>query len=308
MKKIVALVLSLVMVLGLATTAFAATPAYYGDPDTLQQSINCLTDANTYTLEKYTSGTALAETFDTYYIWATDKLTGAKVQARGPFAIAASADSATHAFVDGKKITYLALDVAAYEGTVTAVPTVDQEDVEACGEMFTVGDVAAYVDGNGVFYVEDATGDAYNVGGKVVLLAEAVNGKIPEGVALDDVENTTTAGYVYVVSHAYAWDDKVVAGEYEITKVYCEECEKSFAFLEGTVAEAVEKFGAGNFAPVDYGNGDVFFVSLVPGAAADAEAGDKVESAETFDAGIAMYVGMSVMAAAGSAVVLKKKD
>ena len=37
-------------------------------------------------------------------------------------------------------------------------------------------------------------------------------------------------------------------------------------------------------------------------------AGDKVESAETFDAGIAMYVGMSVMAAAGSAVVLKKKD
>ncbi len=36
--------------------------------------------------------------------------------------------------------------------------------------------------------------------------------------------------------------------------------------------------------------------------------GDKVESAQTFDAGIAMYVGMSVMAAAGSAVVLKKKD
>ena len=37
--------------------------------------------------------------------------------------------------------------------------------------------------------------------------------------------------------------------------------------------------------------------------------GGKVQSAETFDAGIAMYVGMSVMAAAGSAVVIgKKKD
>ena len=35
---------------------------------------------------------------------------------------------------------------------------------------------------------------------------------------------------------------------------------------------------------------------------------DKVTSAETFDAGIAMYVGMSVMAAAGSAVVLKKRE
>ena len=35
---------------------------------------------------------------------------------------------------------------------------------------------------------------------------------------------------------------------------------------------------------------------------------DKVTSAETFDAGIAMYVGMSVMAAAGSVVVLKKRE
>ena len=35
---------------------------------------------------------------------------------------------------------------------------------------------------------------------------------------------------------------------------------------------------------------------------------DKVQSADTFDAGIAMYVGMSVMAAAGSAVVLKKRE
>ena len=45
-----------------------------------------------------------------------------------------------------------------------------------------------------------------------------------------------------------------------------------------------------------------------PTEAAAPAASDKVQSAETFDAGIAMYVGMSVMAAAGSAVVLKKKD
>ena len=43
-------------------------------------------------------------------------------------------------------------------------------------------------------------------------------------------------------------------------------------------------------------------------AAAAADDATTVESAQTFDAGIAMYVGMSVMAAAGSAVVLKKKD
>lgn len=39
-----------------------------------------------------------------------------------------------------------------------------------------------------------------------------------------------------------------------------------------------------------------------------AAAGTIVESAQTFDAGIAMYVGMSVMAAAGSVVVFKKRE
>ena len=45
-----------------------------------------------------------------------------------------------------------------------------------------------------------------------------------------------------------------------------------------------------------------------PAAGAVVDTDTKVESAETFDAGIAMYVGMSVMAAAGSAVVLKKRE
>ena len=45
-----------------------------------------------------------------------------------------------------------------------------------------------------------------------------------------------------------------------------------------------------------------------PAAVASAPSTDKVTSADTFDAGIAMYVGMSVMAAAGSVVVLKKRE
>ena len=54
-------------------------------------------------------------------------------------------------------------------------------------------------------------------------------------------------------------------------------------------------------------SGQAVFVADAAAVEAPA-ASDKVESAQTFDAGIAMYVGMSVMAAAGSAVVLKKKD
>ena len=55
---------------------------------------------------------------------------------------------------------------------------------------------------------------------------------------------------------------------------------------------------------------EVVPVATSAGGAVSVPSTDKtVTSAETFDAGIAMYVGMSVMAAAGSAVVIgKKKD
>ena len=101
--------------------------------------------------------------------------------------------------------------------------------------------------------------------------------------------------------------------------MYCQACKKEFKFVEAPETVAISVFGAGNYQPVVNDDGDtIAWMELVvpanwPGAGAGVSAGsdaagDKVESAETFDAGIAMYVGMSVMAAAGSAVVLKKKD
>ena len=70
---------------------------------------------------------------------------------------------------------------------------------------------------------------------------------------------------------------------------------------------------AGNYASVPTGavtvmqEGNAYWYWPVVGGVVSGDV--VVESAETFDAGIAMYVGMSVMAAAGSAVVIgKKKD
>ena len=91
----------------------------------------------------------------------------------------------------------------------------------------------------------------------------------------------------------------------KLTAVKCPVC-------KGTVA-VYEK--PGSFDGKEYklvgGTGIASAYYYVVGAVATTPAGTAgatVESAETFDAGIAMYVGMSVMAAAGSAVVLKKKD
>ena len=55
-------------------------------------------------------------------------------------------------------------------------------------------------------------------------------------------------------------------------------------------------------------NGEIYVVPAGAAVVPTTPSTDKVTSADTFDAGIAMYVGMSVMAAAGSAVVLKKRE
>ena len=122
----------------------------------------------------------------------------------------------------------------------------------------------------------------------------------------------------------HKWDAKsiiVKATDVKGTKVpvtiECKDCEKTFdivpsakfdnTWVKGvnyTTDKAVDKY---NTAAVKYYivlENATYTGTYVPSVPST----DKVQSADTFDAGIAMYVGMSVMAAAGSAVVLKKKD
>ena len=93
------------------------------------------------------------------------------------------------------------------------------------------------------------------------------------------------------------WD--MVAGEY--TGVTCPVCKKNFKVVDSAAGLTVGSY-------VATANGYVLLGSVY--APVVTPSTDKtVTSADTFDAGIAMYVGMSVMAAAGSAVVIgKKKD
>ena len=118
------------------------------------------------------------------------------------------------------------------------------------------------------------------------------------------------AGTVYTVAHDYDCDYKTYLGKKTVTKVYCAECDAEFAFVAGKVSDAIAKFGAGNYLPTTLADAaGTVYVSIAPvGGTVVTPSTDKVQSAETFDAGIAMYVGMSVMAAAGSVVVLKKRE
>ena len=322
MKKIVALVLSLVMVLGLATTAFAATTSTGSVSTTsvtpVKAALYDLADAGQsmkqvgkdFTEIKLTTVTgkiekdvpmyvpnvySLAYTYD-------DGTTTLTFTAAAPDLLmeVAKAD-AEYALKNDGKMIYLAdindtynsdaIDTAVVIDSIV-LPADDEID---CGDCYAGALPAAYyVSGEDVYY---ATGSDWAY----------FNGQFVK------YDATTT-----VLFKAHEWDmDTVIVKDTDVkgvkvpVTVECKNCEKTFPVVSALAFDNtwVEFVDYQNFAQGNAYAGKYFVVLKAAATTTpDASTGDKVESAETFDAGIAMYVGMSVMAAAGSAVVLKKKD
>ena len=148
-----------------------------------------------------------------------------------------------------------------------------------CGELDVGAKAKAYVltdeDGNKTYWIADEDGDTViMVGDELVLVSEVEDGLVP---------------HAWVVT-AYNDDEEPITAK-------CKECPATAKLYKTKLAAPVGATFAGQIAG---------YYVVVDGTTPST---DKVTSAETFDAGIALYVGMSVMAAAGSAVVIgKKKD
>ena len=298
MKKIVALVLSLVMVLGLATTAVAYTEDTY----------------DLYKADATMSAMMAAKTPATNYDGVTVAETGAKANTDGSGNVAYLTIAGTTYATKTTAPTVSSYAVCAdgktdvlYYVNLSATSTPDafyySEEVKAfsnwglkCGQFDNTAFTAAqkaddYYMGSDfkVYRAVDATGDENTN----VLL----DGTVVSGTALG-----------YTIDHSFVANNfkyDATTGANVPTSAICTTC-----LMESTAIYKDGKAPAGSLVKPLNANGDTTTWVVVPGAAAAAPstpAGDKVESAETFDAGIAMYVGMSVMAAAGSAVVLKKK-
>ena len=293
MKKIVALVLALVMVMGLATVATAATfedgKQYY------------IVDMGTFTYEEGQAA-SLADG-DGWIEYFTDGTTNMVVCAAGDKgAKAVKAGSAEGDAVLGYAKVYAGELLYNYAGTAVA-----KSDLSCTTDQYAAG-FTADKDYDGKieadeYFTADASGTTkLLVAGKVVKVAPQTpvagshvlylykTAKVSDGVfaykcgVCGDVFNCTT--------------NKALAGANPA----------KYDVADATTAKAV--FFAEGYEALDdtdktWAVTDMFIIGA--GSVSDT-ATDKVESAETFDAGIAMYVGMSVMAAAGSAVVLKKKD
>ena len=288
MKKIVALVLSLVMVLGLATTAFGAFSEdvyyYIKAADGTQADVVAYVPA----FEEDNAGNV------EYFLGTADKYVSCTKSDKGAVALwsGMQAGDSIVGYVKPAEVTYV--DVAK---KVAASPVVKCDT-----DMHAKGYVT--VDALGVpTYWVDAKADGSDWYQNVL-----VDGKVVKVAASTYV----LGGHVLKLNKTNALDAAQTTYEYKCVRcgaVY-QGVTTKVAGVEYTTYYApsvalVDAYKAAGYNTDNYINYDLY---LIGASAPAADATDKVESAETFDAGIAMYVGMSVMAAAGSAVVLKKKD
>ena len=284
MKKIVALVLAMVMVLGLATTAFGATYNQYTDKDvTLTDSkgaVTVLEDAFVVKYEKDSS--TLTENGKT-----TTTITPAYYLVDGELYVVVDKSQAAFSMKVEDVVA------AVYVATMTDVPTINAADVATAYTAPKKAECGKVGAGFASYYVVDGKYYAANVNGTKTAL---LNGNL---VVMDAVP-TLAKGHNFAEATAVSFDSKTS----DITSVKCPDCDAVV-----TVYKNAGSFDGKIYVLITEGPAAGYY--FVAGAAANAGAaadGETVTSPKTFDAGIAMYVGMSVMAAAGSAVVLKKKD
>ena len=291
MKKIIATVLAMVMALALCTTAFAATTET--KVDKTGYSLLKVEDNSTVTIEGdefsktvtdakvVTSG---SKTTTTYY---ADKYVITVGNVATPF-YACDAAIAEYKLVKGSTVVYLEKSVDLSKGTdkvasafVAAKDAADQK----CG---------------------DVTEDSYTIEGKNYPAKgtdlAVLNGKF---VTYNAAGETKTVPHDFTKALEkrpgyFTTDTKGV-----VNTVKCETCGKFF-----NVVKTVDKTYTGSVETVRF-NGETTDMYVLTGTAtATPEGGTSTTtkpSPKTFDAGIAMYVGMALTSVAGSAVVIGKK-
>ena len=278
MKKIIATVLAMVMALALCTTAFAAstyTDAYKWDSSTNKwekydltgKSISYTSAVENKTNDKVTSGSV------GYYTVGTDTYVEVK----------SDDDTATLRLkVDGTQ-KYLAPLTNVADASYTLIGT-KVESSTACGKI-------AVKDSSKTLYVSSSettanyyvTGTGFNmlVDGKVVKVAAAHDGT--------DYEKN---------AHSFKLVSTSTASDVTTGTAKCEKC--------GLVANVTNKPSAIPSGATVSELGGGLFAYYTEGSTVTPSTGTTT-SPKTFDAGIAMYVGMALTSVAGSAVVIGKK-
>ena len=294
MKKIIATVLAMVMALALCTTAFAAPVAgYTGYTRGGEKLMKDATNAESFSVEAHEATFDKATGAGNVAYYSVDGATAANTSYNGDYTKADKTDFDLQLTKSGASTLYLkhVNDDAEYVAKVEAFTKIGDK----CGQLD--------VDADGTYYVNTSKYTSNGVtkdAGEVYFMAsdadEAVyvllNGKLV---------SVTLAGEQTLVGHTWVAVEK----DGKVVSYKCSDC--------GTVASIYKTYAAAkasglkNVEAFVNDDGETIYLAYTDGKTDTTKPTDTNKSPKTFDAGIAMYVGMALTSVAGSAVVIGKK-
>ena len=282
MKKIIATVLAMVMALALCTTAFAADPTYTkafckDDTDGHKGTYTVKTDVAV----KYNKVTGAGEV-KTFYVEDDSNAFSDK-----HYVESTAADYDLKLTADGRNALYLSEvnDGGAYVCKAVAFKAIG----EKCEQLDVDPDETYYTnDGN----YQSSDDVVYFVKSSIGSVNVLVDGKL---VRVDVVNEE-------LVDHD--WEAASWNKDNTVATFKCAEC-GTVATVYKTV-DAAKAAGVGTIV-VDATRGILGYTYTAPGTVITNDTTTTTTSPKTFDAGIAMYVGMALTSVAGSAVVIGKK-
>ena len=313
MKKIVALVLSLVMALSLATVAFGID--YIKGNKIYDVNSDGSVDYDGWSADvKYTDPVKNADGSGTIGFYQVKNADGTLSTECYVPCSKGDADTIWAVNADKSFLTYVRYtDSLNYEGEATVVAS--NKGPADCTTTHFLSDGYLF---KGDFYV-----DADKAAGATVNLL--VNGKLVKAVNVSDNEN-----FVVWASHVFlkgtkndktGWDEckcAICGGTYactssmEILKKNAIKEADTFGYSTADAEKVItEQKAAGKYSlavGTPLADNYTWCWTLTAGSTTTTDTNkDGVTSAKTFDAGVAMYVGMSLLSVAGGAVVIGKK-
>ena len=294
MKKIIATVLAMVMALALCTTAFAApVTGYTGYNRGGNKLMMDAASAESFSVEAHEAAFNKATGAGNVAYYTVSGATGENTGYNGDYIKADKTDFDLQLTKSGASTLYLkhVNDGAGYVAKVEAFTKIGDK----CGQLD--------VDADGTYYVNTSKYTSNGVtkdAGEVYFMAsdadEAVyvllNGKLV---------SVTLAGEQTLVGHTWVAVEK----DGKVVSYKCSDC--------GTVASIYKTYAAAkasglkNVEAFVNDDGETIYLAYTDGKTDNTKPTDTNKSPKTFDAGIAMYVGMALTSVAGSAVVIGKK-
>ena len=298
MKKIIATVLAMVMALALCTTAFADTVKLDGTGYAGYGKNGKEIEANAvygYVSESATSndnGGGTIAHYDVYKVVSDDS--GSTATKYATYVKSTKADFDLKLTKDNASTLYLteikgADYVAKAEAFTKIGDKCGQLDKDEDGKYYT--NTKKFTSGNTEYDVGEAffkqladdSADATRV---------LVDGKL---IPVNLLENAKLVGHTWV---AVEKDGKVVSYK-------CSDCGQTAAIYK--TKDAAKASGLKNIEAYVDDEGNSIFLAWTDGKTTGTTTGTNKPSPKTFDAGIAMYVGLALTSVAGSAVVIGKK-